>query len=989
MTTKKNTVPPKKNTRTTKRKGKAGSPAADTSNSRTIVVGIGASAGGLEALTKLIPGLPTNANMSFVIVQHLDPKHRSMLPSLLDRHTLMPVVEIADCMEITPNTLYITPAGREVKLDGNTLRLTEPLKEIRPKPSVDYFLTSLAESKGDRAVGIILSGTGSDGAHGIRAIKAGGGITIVQQEDTAKYNGMPHAALETGHVDLVIAPEDMGKELQVAVKYPNLVPKVVPEEQPDDIRKILLMITERTHVNFSEYKQATINRRVARRMALHRTTTLNDYVKYMERFPEEIDLLYKDILISVTAFFRDPEAFNALKRSLPQLLAKKNPGDDIRIWIPGCATGEEAYTIAMLFYETLGEAINAYNLQIFGTDLDQDAIVRARRGVYPAATVADVEKGILDKYFTHEDSTIQVKKYIREMIVFARQDLTCDPPFSHLDLISCRNLLIYFNQPLQKKIVPMFHYILNPGGYLFLGKSESIGQFADLFDPVVKKWKLYRRRDILKTPVVQFGKGYRQRYLGQQVDKPPAGAKEVSVRQILAESVISALGSNAVLIDDRQEIVYIHGNVSNYLALPPGKPGLNILNMAVPSIRLDLRSVVHKATRENRFVSSNRIRFIVNGKSVHLVIEAGPAAIPEGMAFLYLVLFHETDLEAEDLEVASADKEDFDPRILELEHELVATREHLQTTIEELETTNEELQSANEELQSANEELQSSNEELETSNEELQSTNEELTTVNEELQVKTNELATANTDLENILKRSGTAMVIVDHKLKLTHFTPTATAYFQLTASDKGQMITTIPALIELPDLRNLIGQVVEKGRTHEQELSFDGKAILVRIIPYLSETGYPAGALIIFLDQSAVKISENALKKSNLFLETLLNNLLDGIILINESGIIESCNAAVERIFGYREDELIGNKVNILQAEPHRSKHDGYIQKYIKSGRAKIIGIGRQVEGLRKDGQKVQLHLAVTEMWFEQVRKFVGIVSVLDQHIEAKKDRH
>jgi len=785
---------------------------------------------------------------------------------------------------------------------------------------------------------------------------------------------MPHAALETGHVDLIIAPEDIGKELQVAIKYPNLVPKVLPEAQrPDDIKKILRMITEKTQVNFSEYKQATINRRVARRMALHRTTTLGDYVQYMEQVPEEIDLLYKDILISVTAFFRDPDAFNALKRSLPQLLAQKNPGDDIRVWIPGCATGEEAYTVAILLYEILGEALNTYNLQIFGTDLDQDAIVRARKGVYPAATVAEVEKGILEKYFTHEDSTIQVKKFIREMIVFARQDLTCDPPFSHLDLITCRNLLIYFNQSLQKKVVPIFHYILNPGGFLFLGKSESIGQFADLFDPVVKKWKIYRRRDILRAPLVQFGTGYRQRYLDQSPDPSQTRGKEVSVRQILAESMISALSSNAVLIDDRQEIIYIHGNVSNYLALGPGKAGLNILNMAVPSIRLDLRSVIHKATRENKFVSSNRIRIAADGQPIHLVFEVGPATIPEGMSALSLVLFHETEIETGDQEETSPENQSFDPRILELEHELVATREHLQTTVEELETTNEE-------LQSANEELQSSNEELEISNEELQSTNEELTTVNEELQVKTNELATANTDLENILKRSGTAMVIVDRNLKLTQFTPAATAFFQLTASDRGQVITTIPTLISLPDLRSLISQVVENGSTHELELSFERKTFLMRIIPYLSETGYPAGAMLIFLDQSAIKVSENALKKSNLFLETLLDNLLDGIILINETGMIETCNSAVERIFGYHVSELIGQKINILQSESHRSRHDQYIERYLKTGKTKIIGIGREVEGLRKDGQTVRLHLAVTEMWFEQERKFVGIVSVLDQ---------
>ena len=962
-----------------KKQVKAVQPPPETQASHTIVVGIGASAGGLEALKNVLPGLPSEANMSFVIVQHLDPKHRSMLPSLLDRHTKMAVVEIKDKMEVTPNTVHITPAGREVKIEGNCLRLTEPRTEIGPKPSVDYFLTSLAESKGDRAVGIILSGTGSDGAHGIRAIKAGGGITIVQKEDTAKYNGMPHAAIETGHVDLVVAPEDIGKELQVALKYPNLVPKVLPEAQvPRDLNKILLMIAERTRVSFSEYKMATINRRVARRMALHKNATLNDYVNYMERFPDEIDLLFKDILISVTGFFRDPEAFNALKRILPHLVANKEPGDNIRIWVPGCATGEEAYTVAMLLHESLRESINQYNLQIFGTDLDQDAIVRARRGIYPAATVTDLDKQLLEKYFVHEDSTLQVKKAIREMIVFAKQDLTCDPPFSHLDLISCRNLLIYFNAALQKKIVPMFHYVLNPGGILLLGKSESIGQFADLFDPVVKKWKIYRRRDVIRAPMVQFGAGTRRRYTGAPMARQPLREKEVSVRQILADSVISATGSRAVLIDDRQEIVYVHGDVSPFLVLGPGKPGLNILNMAVPRLRLDLRSVIHKASRENRFVRSNHIRMEINGKTSTMIIEAGPASHPEGTPDLLLILFHESAVEVCASEADLAERQSLDPRIMELEQELAATREHLQTTVEELETTNEELQSANEELQSANEELQSSNEELETSNEELQSTNEELTTVNEELQVKTNELAAANTDLENILKRSGTAMVIVDKNLKLTQFTPGATYFFQISSSDRGQVITTVPTSITLPGLRDLLDRVIEKGDAHEQELFCDDKVFFMRIAPYLSETGQPAGAMIIFVDQSEIRASENELHKSNLFLQAILDNLLDGIILIHETGVIETCNPAVEKIFGYRVAELVGQNVSVLQPEPHRSRHDQYMRHYFETGKSKIIGIGRNVTGLRKNGETVPVHLAVTELWIAEERKFVGIVRSL-----------
>jgi two-component system CheB/CheR fusion protein len=930
--------------------------AAPASND-LIVVGIGASAGGLEAYKHVLPGLPANANMAFVIVQHLDPKHRSLMASLLDRHTNMEVLEIVDGQLVEANNVYITPPGRDVKIVGNTLRLSKPSSAIGPKPSIDYFFTSLAESKGDRAVGIVLSGTGSDGAHGIRAIKAGGGITIVQSEETARYNGMPHAAIETGHVDLIVDPANIGKELQVAIKYPNLVPKAPPEaEAPEDIDRILQMIADRNGTDLTEYKRATINRRVGRRMALHKIRSLGDYLHYIEQFPVELDLLFKDILISVTGFFRDREAFQALKRALPHALKTKKKGDNIRIWVPGCATGEETYSIAMLLYEHLGKDVNQYNIQIFGTDLDQDAIIRARRGFYPTATVVDVDRYLLDKFFTHAEDTVQVIKSIREMIVFAKQDLTRDPPFSHLDVISCRNLLIYFNSSLQKKIVPMFHYVLNPEGLLFLGKSESIGQFADLFVPLVKKWKIFQHRGVLRTPVVDFGLGRHLRYSGKGSAQAPPKRKEVPIKQIFAESVITAMGNCAVMIDDRQEIIFVQGDVGPYLTLAQGEIGLNILNMARSELRLDLRALIHKATRENRVVRSNKINFTHDGQARQIILHAGPAAAQSASPTLTLVMFEEIAPLAEKEQDAVSGQTTHDPRVLELEHDLATVREHLQTTVEELETTNEELQSLNEELQSANEELQSSNEELETSNEELQSTNEELTTVNEELQVKTNELADANTDLENILNRSGIAMIIVNNELKVTRFTPTVSRFFQITASDHGQVITMVPSAVNLPDLRQTLLTVIENGRPCEHELSIDSDKYLMRITPYLSEFARPSGAMLTFVDLTHVKQAETALEESNTILRAVLDNVFDGIIVTNEKGIIESFN-------------------------PHRSKHDRYIAGYLKTGQAKIIGKGRTVTGHRKDGRTFPMDLAVTEMWVYGQRKFVGIARDLTAH--------
>jgi len=971
-----------KKTKTNKtRKAPGSGKTSVPSSNDLIVVGIGASAGGLEAYKHVLPGLPANANMAFVIVQHMDPKHRSMMASLLDRHTNMNVLEFVDGQLLEANNVYITPPARDVKIVGNLLKLSKPSSAIGPKPSIDLFFTSLAESKADRAVGIVLSGTGSDGAHGIRAIKAGGGITIVQREETARYNGMPHAAIETGHVDLIVDPANIGKELQVAIKYPNLVPKAPPEaEAPKDIDRILQMITERTGANLTEYKLATINRRIGRRMALHKILSLRDYLHYIKQVPRELDLLFKDILISVTGFFRDPDAFQALKRTLPHMLKAKKKGDNIRIWVPGCATGEEAYSIAMLLYEQLGKEVNQYNIQIFGTDLDQDAIMQARKGAYAAATVVDVDKNLLDKFFTHTDNIVQVIKSIREMIVFAKQDLTLDPPFSHLDLISCRNLLIYFNASLQKKVVPMFHYILNPEGLLFLGKSESIGQFADLFVPLVKKWKIFQRRGTLRAASVDFGLGKHLRYTGRSPAIPPR-QKEAPIKQIFAESVIRAMGNCAVMIDERQEVIFVQGEVEPYLRLAQGETGLSILNLARPELRLDLRALIHKATRENRFVRSNKILFKHNGQPRQIILHAGPATDSSAAVNLTLVMFEEVAPLAETEHEALAGDTTSDPRLLELEQELTAAREHLQTTVEELETSNEELQSLNEELQSANEELQSSNEELETSNEELQSTNEELTTVNEELQVKSGELAEANTDLENILTHSSIAMIIVNNELKITRFTPTVRRFFQLTVSDYGHVITTIPSEISLPDLRGMLLAVVENGKECEHELNIDSGRYLMRITPYLSEFARPAGAILTFVDLSHVQHTEIALEESNANLRAVLENVFDGIIVANESGIIESFNSAAERIFGYRSDEVVGQNVAVLQPEPYRSEHDTYIEKYLESGQAKIIGIGREVTGQRKSGRSFPMDLAVTEMWLFGQRKFVGIIRDLTEH--------
>jgi chemotaxis methyl-accepting protein methylase/signal transduction histidine kinase len=714
-----------------------------------IVVGIGASAGGLEALKQMLPDLPVNGSMAYIIIQHLDPHRRSMMTALLEPHTKMKVVEITDGQTISPDTVYMATPGKNVKVSKGKLVLTNPTAAVGPRPSIDYFLTSLSEEKKDRAVGIILSGTGSDGTHGILAIKANGGLTIAQKEDTARYDGMPRSAIETGHVDLILPPEKIGQELQVVLKYPRLAPlPLTPEKTPVGVSRILRLLSGRSGTDLSDYKLSTINRRIGRRMALHNIAAVEDYARFVEQNPEELDLLFKDILISVTSFFRDKEAFKALDRLVEKALTEKAQGDVFRTWVVGCSTGEEAYSLAIMLTEKLEKLGKKIDLQIFATDLDAEAIEKARRGIYPVTSVLEMDASLLKKYFSHEDSVVKVAKPIRELVVFARQDITRNPPFMHLDLISCRNLLIYFNNRLQERIFSLFHFSLNPGGILFLGKSESATQYSDLFDPLDARYKVFKRVKGLRTHTPTFAFPNLPVTLAKAKERQVRD--EIDLGQVFSRSLIEAQGITALLLDEHQDIVYSQGNLNPYISFPTGEIGSslkNVYDLLKPSLKMSLRTLIHKARQEKRPTNSGRIRFSINEAEEAVTIIAAPAVADHGAAKLTLVVFERSDL-PEFLELAREVGETDDPRFLELAQELAVTKEHLRTTVEELETSNEELQSLNEELQSANEELQSSNEELETSNEELHSTNEELITVNEALQTKSEELLTTNADLE-------------------------------------------------------------------------------------------------------------------------------------------------------------------------------------------------------------------------------------------------
>lgn len=829
-------------------------------------VGIGASAGGLEAIREFVASIPDDPthDITYIIAQHLSPKHRSMLVQLVGRETSLEVRELEDATEPQPNVIYITPPNQDVFVEDGTLYLREPVAEFGPKPSVDLLFTSLAEHVGDQAVGVILSGTGSDGAHGVRAIRAAGGIVVAQDPENAKYDGMPKYAIETGCVDLVMLPNEMMKEISKVIQSPRDLQLLKDNEsQRTSIQELLHVLKQQSGVDFKNYKTGTLYRRINRRMVACNTKDLDQYVTYIGDNPEEVDLLYKDILISVTSFFRDTEAFEALKSELANVLEKKEQGDQIRVWLPGCATGEEAYSIAILFAELaggIGPLTQKYNFQIFATDIDVDALGRARRGAYSQTILENVDKTLKERYFRQRENQFEVVKPLRDVIVFSKHNVFDDPPFLRLDVIACRNLLIYFNSNLQHSVLSLFHYALNGNGRLFLGKSEALGQSASLFHGLDSTNKIYSRKMVTSG---EYPKSERSVY------KVPIKRAELSrvtsgnkVMHDLPDAVIDALSPDSILIDEDMEIVRIYGDVHAYTQLSPGQASMNLMSMARKEFRQELRALVYKILREDASQTMLSKKLDVQGKLHEVNIIIRPLRMKNVNQRLLLVSFEKARAIEANTD-KSDDNDNADPFVVELEQELTATKEHLQTVVEELETSNEELQSTNEEMQSTNEELQSSNEELETANEELQSTNEELLTVNEELQVKTAELTGINEDLNNIKENMGISMLVVDKDLRIRRYNSAASSVFLLNEDSNGVAINNVASVITVPDLPKNILAVIKSGKPFERQLDEEGVCYLERIWPFKDENGAIHGAVLTYLDNTSERNAVRQLRES------------------------------------------------------------------------------------------------------------------------------
>jgi two-component system CheB/CheR fusion protein len=845
------------------------------------IVGIGASAGGLAAFEAFFSGMPavTEPNMAFVLVQHLAPDHKSILTGLIQRYTRMQVFEVEDGMKVRPNCAYIIPPGRDMSFLNGSLQLLEPSAPRGQRMPIDFFFRSLARDQGERAICVVLSGTGHDGTLGVRAIKGEGGMAMAQSPDSTEFDGMPKSAIATGLIDYELPPAEMAMQLLAYAANPSTglarLASSMPTKDEDTRKTIFNVLQKETGHDFSQYKPSTVNRRLARRMAVHQIETTDEYAKYLRQTPVEVKALFSDLLIGVTNFFRDPESFKTLeKKVIPNLFADRSVGDTIRVWSQGCSTGEEAYSLAILLQEHLSKLKQSHMVQIFATDIDSRAIATARAGLYPAGIAADVSPERLERFFSIEadNTTYRIHKSIRDMVIFSEQDVIKDPPFSKLDLISCRNLLIYMTSNLQKRIFPLFHYALKPGGFLFLGASETPAGFTDMFAVFDKKSKLYRRKQGMNSVYrAPLGNNFSTTAVEGGSQPLPAwkkaGPGKLSLRELTEQALLQQVAPTGALVNGRGDILYLHGRTGMYLEPTPGEAAvINILEMAREGLRHEMASALHKASTSQETAHRTGLRVNSNGAfiMVNLTISpmiTGPATSTE--APLYLVILEEVVPADGD---KSADADGITPSAeLDASVYIASLRQELRTKEQFLQIANEELKSSIEEMQSINEELQSTNEELETSKEELQSMNEELATVNAELQNNVTDLTRANNDMNNMVAGTGIGTVFVDHRLHILRFTPDITRIINLIQTDVGRPIGHIVSNMTgcdnlVADVQTVLDNLVP---TEKDVHTAEGLWYTMRIQPYRTIDNRIEGAVISFIDITERKRAEDALQKA------------------------------------------------------------------------------------------------------------------------------
>jgi two-component system CheB/CheR fusion protein len=871
------------------------------------IVGIGASAGGLEAFEEFFSHMPADSGMAFVLVPHLDPTHVSILPELLQRRTQMEVRHAEHGMRIRPNHVYVAPPNRDMAVSHGVLQLTDPAPRPAGRMSIDSFFRTLARDQRANAVGIILSGTGSDGSLGLRAIRAEGGLVLVQDPDSAKFDGMPSSARSVGVVDFVLPPEQMPSRLtEVTGRRPADAVEIQAPEVSDlrvELAEILAILRSHTGHDFSSYKQSTISRGIGRRMRVSRVADASEYTEYLRQTPEEAEALFKEVLIGVTSFFRDPGFFEYVRTNVaPELLRSRYSDAPLRAWVPGCASGEEAYSVAIVLSECAHELGCGPNIQVFGTDLDAHAIAVARAGTYPTGISEDVAPRRLERFFTKENDAYRVTREIRDLLVFAPQNLVSDPPFTKLDLICCRNVFIYLDSDLQNRLVSLFHYSLNPNGILLLGPAEGIGERGDMFSVVDRKWKVYRRREsaspgrlAVTFPIVPARHVAAGPPEGEATMTPEAPIGTRSIEGILLDDYVPP----CAIVRENGDIVYIHGRTGKYLEPAPGDPRMNILTMARQGLKTKLAAAIRKAAAERREVKHQGLRVKTDGGTLSVDLAVKPIAEPGFRRGLIMVAFQDAVTEREPLGGASTGTDAPDERGVPAQEESKVDRDDLLTAIDELETSNEELQLAGEELQSANEELQSTNEELETAKEELQSLNEELTTVNAELESRIEELAKTNDDLRNFLDSAEPATIFLDTALRIRRFTPRATEIVNLIDSDVGRPIAHIVTNLKHDRLVEDAEAVLRTLQSSEIEAqSKDGRWYAMRILPYRTLLNVVEGVVVALTDVTERRLAADALGEARAFAESIVDAVRESLIVLDANLRVVSANRSFYTAF-------------------------------------------------------------------------------------------
>ncbi len=956
--------------------------AADSS-SGIPVVGIGGSAGSFEPMKTFFTDMPADSGAAFVVIQHLLPTHESLLPELLAQHTRMRVVQARDATSLEPNCVYVIPPNQYLAVRDGVLYLVAPLKQGGVRMPIDFFFRSLAEDRQERAICILFSGAGSDGTLGVRSVRGAGGLSIAQDPQTAQFSDMPRNAVVTGMVDFVLSPDRMPEVLMNYLRHPYIrsaeqAHLLVAEGKPRELHDILALLLAQKGHDFRSYKQSTILRRIERRMGLHHISDMTRYYDMVRQDADELKQLFKDLLINVTSFFRDAEAFEELRlKAIAPLLKVRDNDEPLRVWVTGCSSGEEAYSIAILLTEELGAGGKNCQVQLYATDADEEALEFARQGLYPESIAADIEPERLSRFFIRKGQTYQISESIRRLVVFAFQNLITDPPFSRMDVISCRNLLIYLETDTQTKLIPLFNFALNPGGYLFLGKSEGTSGRNDLFEVVSKKARLYRslippRPIVLDTPILP---GRKRALLpaGLQVIRPAAAASADVIRQVL----LRHFAASVVLVDLKGQIIQFHGQTGKYLNMPTGEPVLNICHIAKEGLSTRLLGAMHEAVRDGKTVVLDSVPVTRDEGGPFVRVTIAPASQSGEAPTLLAVIFEDVPRPSTP-RVEESQGSESEIVVRQLEYALRATQQELQYNIEQLQASNEELRVANEEVVSSNEELQSTVEELETSKEELQSVNEELTTVNTELHDKVEQLAKANSDMDNFLKATEISMLFLDSELRIRFFTPVTTRLLKLIPSDTGRTISDLSMNFIGYELTPDALAVARGAAAIEREVQHaDGSYYLVCVRPYHTKRNLIDGVVVTFSDVTRLRRAEKQTRR----LATVVTDSNDAVLLFDRAGQILAWNRGARNMYGWSEAEALGMAIQDLMPSDKTAEVADLILRMIAGETVASFETQRK----KKDGSIADIWVTATAV-LDESGKMVEAIATTERDIAQRK---